>query len=125
MITFETKGSFTKTENSINRMSMLSIYTTLRKYGEEGRKALSEATPKDSGETADSWSYRIEKKGPKWELSWHNEHRDKGFPVAIRIQYGYGTGTGGYVEGEDYINPAIKPIFEKILQEVWKEVTNA
>jgi hypothetical protein len=104
-------------------MFKFEIMHVLKKYGEEGVKALRDATPKDSGETADSWGYEITKDGRGYVITWTNSKKNKGVPIAIILQYGHGTGTGGYVEGRDYINPATRPIFDAIAEEAWKEVT--
>jgi len=97
----------------------------LSKYGEQGVLALSQATPVDSGETANSWSYEIEHTGSGYKLVWKNSHVNKGVPIAIILQYGHGTRNGGYVQGRDYINPALRPIFDGIAEDSWKELTSA
>lgn len=125
MISFESKGSFEKTEAFVRRMTTGEIYRSLGRYGDVGRAALASATPKDSGLAASSWTSQVSKKGNVWEIVWSNTDNENGFPVAIMIQYGHGTGTGGFVHGIDYINPAIKPIFDQIAEAVWKEVTRA
>lgn len=102
-----------------------STHRILSKYGEMGVLALSRATPKDSGETARSWSYEIEKTGSGYKLVWKNSHVNKGVPIAIILQYGHGTRNGGYVQGRDYINPALRPIFDGIAADSWKEMTSA
>jgi len=93
------------------------------KYGREGVAALASATPIESGETANSWYYEIEHSRGVITITFANSHINKGVPIAIILQYGHGTGTGGWVQGRDYINPAIQPIFDKIANEAWKEVT--
>lgn len=124
MLSFESKGSFSKANAFLNRMAKKDILSTLDKYGEEGVRALANATPTETGETANAWSYKVEKSGSTYSITWINDHMDTaGQPIAILLQYGHGTGTGGYVQGRDYINPAIKPIFEKIKADVWKEMT--
>ena len=95
----------------------------LDKYGRVGVDALSSATPSDSGLTASSWSYEIEHSSSSAVIKFTNSNINKGVPIAIILQYGHGTGTGGWVQGRDYINPAIQPIFDKIVQDAWKEVT--
>lgn len=125
MITFSVSGSFTRTDNFLKKMSDGSIYKVLSKYGEVGVQALSSATPASTGRAAQSWSYIVTRNAQGWELSWTNSDIENGFKVAIGIQYGYGTGTGGYVAGRDYINPAIRPVFDQIAQAVWNEVTRA
>ena len=113
-------------EKMLNRIiNDHSIYRILSKYGEMGVLALSQATPLDSGETARSWSYEIEKTGSGYNLVWKNSHVNKGVPIAIILQYGHGTRNGGYVQGRDYINPALRPIFDGIAADSWKEMTSA
>ena len=123
MIKFVHKGSFKNTEAFLNRNKKMDVYKILTSYAEQGVEALRENTPKDSGETADSWSYEIVESSRGYRIYWRNSHVNKGIPIAILIQYGHGTGTGGYVQGRDFINPAIQPIFDKIADEAWKEVT--
>ena len=94
----------------------------LKKYGDEGVAALREMTTKDTGETASRWSYEITEKGETITLAFTNDAQNDGVPIAILIQYGHGTGTGGYVQPNDYINPAMKPIFQRIANDAWKEV---
>lgn len=125
MISFESRGSFEKTEKSIRKMTSAQIFRSLEKYDQQGVNALRNATPTESGLAASSWGYRVERKRDEWSIIWYNTNVENGFKVAIALQYGYGTGTGGYVRGRDYINPAIKPIFDQISREVWKEVTSA
>lgn len=122
-ITFESTGSFKNTETFLQRMSKRNISAILEKYGALGVEALRAATPVDTSLTSQSWTYKVSRKGPDWELSWHNQNGSSGAPIAILLQYGHGTGTGGYVAGEDYINPAIRPIFDQIAAEAWREVT--
>ena len=102
-----------------------STYRILSKYGEMGVFALSRATPEDSGETARSWSYEIEKTDSGYRLVWKNSNVNKGVPIAIILQYGHGTRNGGYVQGRDYINPALVPVFDGIAADSWKEMTSA
>lgn len=125
MIIFESKGDFRKTDNFLKKMAKLDLASRLGKYGQEGVSALASATPTDTGLAANSWYYEVEAKGKSATLTWLNHDIESGFPVAIMIQYGHGTGTGGYVRGQDYINPAIRPIFDRISEAVWKEVTSA
>lgn len=125
MIQFVSKGSFKNTDRFLNKMSKKDIFASLKKYGETGVNALSNATPVDSGMTADSWDYRIENKRRSYSIVWTNSNTNNGAQIAILLQYGHGTGSGGYIQGQDYINPAIRPIFEKIAADVWKEVTSA
>lgn len=128
-ISFTTKGDFSKTEKFLNKMKTDWLMHKLEKYGEEGVKALSEATPKDTGKTAASWSYEISNKKGKYQISWNNSNctggEGKGIPIVVLLQYGHGTRQGGYVQGIDFINPAIRPIFDKIAQDAWLEVVNS
>lgn len=124
-ISISSSGSFTNTQRFLKYMSKMDIRSTLNKYGEKGVKALNEATPSASGETAASWSYSVEAKRGSYSISWSNSVMAGGVPLVILLQYGHGTGTGGYVAGRDFINPAIQPIFDKIANDVWKEVQRA
>lgn len=127
MITFNHKGNFDNTERFFKKgESVTAIYQyVLEKYGQMGVQVLSSATPKDTGETADSWYYTIFHGKRKSVIAWHNRHiSEEGTPIAIMLQYGHGTGTGGYVQGRDFINPAIQPIFDKMADDVWKVVTS-
>jgi hypothetical protein len=121
-ITFTEKGSFDNTERWLQKMKSGQLFATLSKYGSLGQNALSNATPTDTGLTAESWSFTIEQRPGYYSIRWHNSHIENGLPIAILIQYGHGTGTGGYVQGRDYIMPAIRPIFDQILAEAMKEV---
>lgn len=123
MIKFVHKGSFKNTESFFRRAEKLDTEEILEFYGKQGVEALRKATPKDSGKTADSWSYEIVKKKNGYGIYWRNSHVNKGIPIAVLIQYGHATGTGGYVEGIDFINPAIKSTFDDIAERAWKEVT--
>lgn len=96
----------------------------LSRYGQMGVVALAESTPKDSGMTANSWDYEIKSSTGSYTISWSNSNVSEGIPIAILIQYGHGTGNGGYVEARDFINPAMKPIFDKLADDLWKEVTS-
>lgn len=125
MIRIKTTGSFKKTEAFLRKMSSGDIYKTLEAGAREGVSALAKATPRDSGLSSNSWDYVIERSGKTVTIKWTNTDVENGFPVAIMLQLGYGTGTGGYVQGRDYINPAMKPIFDKISNDVWKAVTSA
>lgn len=125
MIVFESKGDFKRTGNFLKRLLKLDIYKVLDRYGREGVAALSSATPADSGLASTSWDYKTEVNRKSASITWLNHDIENGFPVAVMLQYGYGTGTGGYVQGRDYINPAIKPVFDKIANSVWREVTRA
>lgn len=123
-IFFKTRQEGSKTEDFIKRIQQLHIEEILRKYGEIGVQALRSATPIDSGLTASSWGYEIEKNGDTWSIHWTNSNINEGVNIAVILQYGHGTGTGGYVSGQDYINPAMAPIFEQIANDAWKEVTS-
>ncbi len=125
MITIESNGSFAKTEAFFQAMKRKQIFSALDHYGRLGVSALQQATPVDSGQSARSWSYEILRDGKSYSIIWTNSNIVAGTPVVILLQYGHGTGTGGYVEGRDFINPAIQPIFDKISTEVWKAVTSA
>lgn len=120
----KSRGSFDRTEAFLKKLSKLDVRSVLEAEGQKGVKALEAATPADSGLAANSWSYEVSQNGSKWTVTWHNSDIENGFPVAIMLQYGYGTGTGGYVHGRDYINPALRPIFDEISQTVWKAVTS-
>jgi hypothetical protein len=123
MITITQKGSFKNTERYLSRLKQAQLFAVLGKYGSLGVNALSNATPVESGETAASWTYSIVQRPGYYSIRWHNSHSHKGVPIAVLLQYGHGTGTGGYVQGRDYINPAVRPIFDQIANEAWKEVT--
>ena len=123
MITIIQKGSFNNTERYLNRLKQAQVTAILQRYGSLGVTALSNATPVESGVTAASWTYSIVQRPGYYSIRWHNSHENKGVPIAVLLQYGHGTGTGGYVQGRDYINPAVRPIFDQIANEVWKEVT--
>ena len=124
-VKFEVSGSFTKTEQFINRMKRREYLNVLDELGREGVQALRNATPVDSGKTAESWDYEIKRTRNCTEIIWTNSNINDGVPIAIILQYGHGTGTGGYVQGRDYINPAIQPIFDKIAEKAWKVVTSS
>jgi hypothetical protein len=123
MITITEKGNFNRTERYLRRLKEAQLFATLNKYGTLGQNALSNATPTESGLTAASWSYSIVQRPGYYSIRWHNSHVEDGVPIAVILQYGHGTGTGGYVQGRDYIMPAIRPIFDQIANEAWKEVT--
>ena len=125
MLTISSTGNFQNTEKFLKRMTEQSIFACLNQYGEEGVQALMAATPQDSGMTAASWTYEIEKTSTSYAIIWNNTNVIDGIPIAVLIQVGHGTGTGGYVAGRDYINPALQPVFDRIAATVWKEVTAA
>lgn len=118
-------GDFKKLEKFLKRMNKADFRLYLEKYGQKGVAALSSATPVDSGETASSWGYEVHRSGKTYKISWTNSHMEKGVVIAILIQYGHGTRNGGYVQGRDFINPAIRPVFDRIAEEIWKEVTSS
>lgn len=117
------KGNLKKTETFLQRMSKKLYLQHLDKLARKGVDALSSATPVDTGLTAASWSYEIHSSGDRYQIDWINSNVNKGVPIALILQYGHGTGTGGYVQGRDYINPAIQPIFDEIAESAWAEVT--
>jgi hypothetical protein len=123
MINFTETGDFNNTEAYLARLKQEDLSSVLNKYGEMGVNALSNATPIDSGLTSQSWYYTIESRRGYYSIRWHNSNVQSGLPIAVLIQYGHGTRNGGYVQGRDYIMPAIQPIFDQIAEEAWKEVT--
>lgn len=123
MITFRQKGDFSKLTRFLERAKEAVHIGDLDKFGKEGVAALVSATPVDSGLTANSWYYRIENRKGSVKISFHNSNIQNGVPIAIILQYGHGTRNGGWVQGRDYINPAIQPVFDKIADSAWKEVT--
>lgn len=123
-ITFRHKGDFSKTEKFFNSLLKLDYLNVLERYGQAGGAALASATPKDSGLTAASWDYEITHNGKETTIAFTNSNISNGVNIAIILQYGHGTKGGGYVAGRDYINPAIQPIFDKMANEAWREVTN-
>ena len=125
MISFTVTGSTGKTKSFLNSMRRLDIRSVLEAAGREGVAALSAATPMDTGVTAMSWSYEITTENDSTTLSFLNTSKNGYASIAALIQYGHATGTGGFVAGKDYINPALKPIFDKITNNVWKKVTSA
>jgi hypothetical protein len=123
MIEITQKGSFDNTERYLKRLKSSDLFAVLNKYGSIGVNALSNATPRDSGLTAESWYYDIVQRPGYYSIRWHNRNIHEGRPIAILIEYGHGTGTGGYVQGRDYIMPAIRPIFDQMAAEAWREVS--
>lgn len=122
-ITFTTRGTWDKTTRYLDRLKTVQITSILNKYGQRGVAALAAATPVETSQTANSWTYEIVVKRGSYTIHWKNTHVEGGAPIAVLLQYGHGTGTGGYVQGRDYINPAIQPIFDQIAEEAWREVT--
>lgn len=123
MISFTQKGSFKNTERYLSKLQKAELFAVLNKYGTLGVNVLSNATPTESGLTAASWSYTVEQRPGYYSIRWHNSHIEDGVPIAVILQYGHGTGTGGYVAGRDYINPAVRPLFEEMANKAWEEVT--
>lgn len=124
MITFSHKGNFSRTTRMLQKLSKGNyIRSILEKYAQIGVEALREATPVDTGKTAASWGYDISVSDDLCSITWTNSSQNNGVPIVMLIQYGHGTGTGGYVQGRDFINPTMKPIFDKITEDVWKEVS--
>ena len=117
-------GSFERTLKFLRKIHSFSFRQKLEKYGEEGVEALRQATPRDTGLTAESWSYEIHSSGTSAQINWTNSNNNHGVYIAVLIQYGHGTRNGGYVQGRDYINPAMRPIFDKIAEELWEEVVS-
>lgn len=122
VVMFRQKGGFRRTSDFLKRANRLNLDVILNQYGQEGVKALRAATPKDTGTTANSWSYAVHKGTGSITITWSNSNIVDGVPIAVILQYGHGTRNGGYVQGTDYINPAMKPIFDKIAQRAWEEV---
>jgi len=123
VIKFKQKGNFDKTKKFFERIGQGDYLKGLEYYGEAGVSALQEATPKRTGKTAASWSYSINRKKTGLEIVWNNSNINNGVNIALIIQYGHGTSSGYYVEGVDYINPALKPLFDLMGKKVWEEVT--
>lgn len=123
MISFRQKGDFSKLSRYLEKAKNAVHLGNLDKYGREGVAALASATPRDTGKTANSWSYEIKNTKESVSITFNNSNIQNGVPIAIIIQYGHGTNNGGFVQGRDYINPAIRPLFDRIANDVWKEVT--
>lgn len=124
MISFRQKGDFSKLNKYFEKLRETAKIGVLDKYGRAGVAALASATPTETGLTASSWYYEIKRQNGSVSIEFKNSNVNKGVPIAIILQYGHGTGTGGWVEGRDYINPAIQPIFDEIVKSAWKEVTS-
>lgn len=122
MIRFKQHGDFQKTKKYLMGIRRPVKYEVLNRFGRMGVDALMANTPVDSGETARAWGYKIEEKGDRISLVFTNSNINDGVQIAVIIQYGHGTGTGGWVEGRDYINPAIRPLFDQMVEEIWKGV---
>lgn len=123
MITFKQKGDFKKLNSFLERSKNVLKLGELDKYAMRVVEALKDSTPIDSGETAKSWGYRIERRRDRVSVVFTNDNIQNGVPIAVILQYGHGTGWGGYVEGRDYINPAVRPIFDDMAEYAWKEVS--
>ena len=123
MISFRQKGDFSKLTSFLERAKETVYLGDLNKYGRQGVAALASATPIDSGETAESWYYEIENNKESATITFYNSNVQNGVSIAIILQYGHGTRNGGWVEGRDYINPAVQPIFDKIVDDAWREVS--
>lgn len=124
-VTLSVRGSFDKTTKFLKDMADMPtvVMRVAHDEAQKGVEALAAATPKESGLAASSWGYKVVQNGRKITIVWTNSDLENGgFPVAIMLQYGYATGSGGYVQGRDYINPAIRPVFESIAKNVWKAV---
>lgn len=125
VLTFESYGDFSKLHHYLEKAKESVGMGILDKYGKLGVEALRQATPRDTGLTAESWSYSVQRTPGLIRLSFNNSNVNQGIPIAILIQYGHGTRNGGFVEGIDYINPALQPLFNDLADELWKEVTEA
>ena len=123
MISFRQKGDFSKLTRYLERAKNAVRMGNLDKYGRQGAAALASTTPVDTGATANSWYYEVTNQNGSAAITFYNSNIQNGVPIAIILQYGHGTGTGGYVQGRDYINPAIQPIFDKLANDAWREVT--
>jgi len=123
MITIRHRGNFNNTERFFTRAQKLELSSILNKYGRTGVSALASMTPTETGLTAASWTYEVEVGRDFAAIYWSNTNENQGVNIAVILQYGHGTGTGGYVSGRDYINPAIEPVFDEIAEAAWKEVT--
>lgn len=123
MIKVNVTGSFENVERFLNRMLRREQFVALDKFGSIGVDALAAATPIESNLTANSWTYEISQKKGSYSITWMNTNVEDGVPIAIILQYGHGTGTGGFVQGRDYINPAMRPVFDQIAEDMWKVVT--
>lgn len=122
MISASVSGSFKNTQSFLDHYRRVRIESILQANGQRGVNALARATPIETSRGANSWGFRVERKGEVYSLIWTNSDVENGFPVVIMLQYGYSTGTGGWVQGRDFINPAIRPVFDDIADKVWKAV---
>lgn len=121
-IVVRSKGNFKRTRRLLNITKDAKIFSALEKYAKIGAEALAAATPMDTGATANSWGYELSYNGGSASIHWTNSNTNQGYNIAILLQLGHGTGTGGWVEGRDYINPSLQPIFDEIANQLWKEV---
>lgn len=124
MIKVTSKTNFPKTTRYLEKLRRGAHLLDLDRYGREGVVALAAATPRDTGLTASSWSYRVVRTKNRATISFHNSNIQNGVPIAIILQYGHGTRNGGWVQGRDYINPAIQSVFDKMASDAWREVTS-
>lgn len=124
MIKLTSRGDFKHTEAFLKAAAKQAILKNLDRYGQIGVDALSAATPVDTGKTAASWSYEIEQRNGTISISWKNSNENQGIPIVVLIRYGHGLKGGGYVQGRDFISPAMQPIFDEIADSVWREVTS-
>lgn len=125
MASITVKGSFDRTKSFFNRMKNREYLRVLDRYGKLGVDALAQNTPKDSGKTAHSWNYEVDVSGDAATITWTNSNVNRGINIAVILDVGHGTGTGGYVRGRNYISPAIQPIFDHIAEAAWREVTSS
>lgn len=125
VISFKLTGNFDRSTRWLQKLQRAEFYKRVNAIAAQGTSALASATPVDSSKTAQSWSHEVKITRTSCRVEWHNSNVNQGVPIPIILQYGHGTGTGGYVAGRDYINPAIRPIFDKIAEDVWSEVTRS
>lgn len=125
MIRFEVSGGNKKLGRFLREMKGRTYLQSLEGIAQAGVAALASATPSSSGKTANSWSYSIQQEAGKIVINWNNSNINQGVPIALILQYGHGTGTGGYVQGRDYINPAMRPVFDRLANKAWEAITNA
>lgn len=121
-ISMSTKGDFRNLEKWLDGLARKEVLGLLNEFGKKGVDALAAATPLDTGLTASSWGYEITNQNGTWGIVWTNDNENQGFNIAVGLQYGHGTGTGGYVAAIDYINPAMAPVFKDIIERVWREM---
>lgn len=125
MISISHSGNFDNITRFLEKMSKRDAMSILHKYGKKGIELLRESTPMDTGETANSWGYEVVNENGRYRIYWTNDNVHDGVYIAIILQYGHATKNGGYVEGIDYINPALEEVFNEMAEELWKEVVNA